>query len=210
MIQSTKQHDHVCHFAEKDLAAEKALEHAITTVMIIEWIQGWDQTKTLLITFKEPFGLQKCAYVPLVCKSSFSAHKFTTVIEAFVMLPSAFQIIPRDNETRSTLMYKYIIHEDSVPVNNNNVIQEDTYEWALKSWSQCSRPCAGGMPLSITVKHKKVYTHCLLMLPNKVNFIELKLDVSGVIRKQCVIVNLFLFFLVHAFSYPCLCYLLLP
>uniref|UniRef100_A0A4W5L9S7 Uncharacterized protein n=1 Tax=Hucho hucho TaxID=62062 RepID=A0A4W5L9S7_9TELE len=41
-------------------------------------------------------------------------------------------------------MYKYIIHEDSVPVNNNNVIQEDTYEWALKSWSQCSRPCAGG------------------------------------------------------------------
>lgn len=42
-------------------------------------------------------------------------------------------------------MYKYIIHEDSVPVNNNNVIQEDTYEWALKSWSQCSRPCAGGV-----------------------------------------------------------------
>ncbi|XP_026884315.2 A disintegrin and metalloproteinase with thrombospondin motifs 3 [Electrophorus electricus] len=53
-------------------------------------------------------------------------------------------IIPKDNETRSTLMYKYIIHEDLVPVNNNNVIQEDTYEWALKSWSQCSRPCAGG------------------------------------------------------------------
>ncbi|XP_057183994.1 A disintegrin and metalloproteinase with thrombospondin motifs 3 isoform X2 [Triplophysa rosa] len=53
-------------------------------------------------------------------------------------------IIPKDNETRSTLMYKYIIHEDSVPINNNNVIQEDTYEWALKSWSQCSKPCAGG------------------------------------------------------------------
>ncbi|XP_059406185.1 A disintegrin and metalloproteinase with thrombospondin motifs 3 isoform X2 [Carassius carassius] len=53
-------------------------------------------------------------------------------------------IIPKDNETRSTLMYRYIIHEDSVPLNNNNVIQEDTYEWALNSWSQCSRPCAGG------------------------------------------------------------------
>ncbi|XP_062307164.1 A disintegrin and metalloproteinase with thrombospondin motifs 3 isoform X1 [Osmerus eperlanus] len=53
-------------------------------------------------------------------------------------------IIPKDNETRSTLMYKYIIHEDSVPINNNNVIQDDTFEWALKSWSQCSRPCAGG------------------------------------------------------------------
>lgn len=44
-------------------------------------------------------------------------------------------------------MYKYIIHEDSVPVNNNNVIQEDTYEWALKSWSPCSKPCAGGNAL---------------------------------------------------------------
>ncbi|XP_066566722.1 A disintegrin and metalloproteinase with thrombospondin motifs 3 isoform X3 [Amia ocellicauda] len=54
-------------------------------------------------------------------------------------------IIPRDNETRSTLTYRYIIHEDSVPtISSNNVIQEDAYEWALKSWSQCSRPCAGG------------------------------------------------------------------
>uniref|UniRef100_A0AAQ5YVN1 ADAM metallopeptidase with thrombospondin type 1 motif, 3 n=1 Tax=Amphiprion ocellaris TaxID=80972 RepID=A0AAQ5YVN1_AMPOC len=58
--------------------------------------------------------------------------------------PVVVLIIPRDNETRSTLMYKYIIHEDSVPVNNNNVIQEDTYEWALKSWSPCSKLCAGG------------------------------------------------------------------
>ncbi|XP_041644478.1 A disintegrin and metalloproteinase with thrombospondin motifs 3 isoform X2 [Cheilinus undulatus] len=58
--------------------------------------------------------------------------------------PVVVLIVPRDNETRSTLMYKYIIHEDSVPVNNNNVIQEDTYEWALKSWSPCSKPCAGG------------------------------------------------------------------
>lgn len=60
-----------------------------------------------------------------------------------------WQIIPKDNETRTTLMYKYIIHEDSVPVNNNNVIQEDTYEWALKSWSPCSKPCAGGNNLRL-------------------------------------------------------------
>ncbi|KAM8885282.1 A disintegrin and metalloproteinase with thrombospondin motifs 3 isoform 2-T2 [Spinachia spinachia] len=58
--------------------------------------------------------------------------------------PVLVLIIPRDNETRSTLMYKYIIHEDSVPVNSNNVIQEDAYEWALKSWSPCSKPCAAG------------------------------------------------------------------
>ncbi|XP_048854752.1 A disintegrin and metalloproteinase with thrombospondin motifs 3 isoform X2 [Brienomyrus brachyistius] len=53
-------------------------------------------------------------------------------------------IIPQDNKTASTLMYKYIVHEDSIPVHHNNVIQEDIYEWALKNWSQCSRPCAGG------------------------------------------------------------------
>ncbi|CAI5784843.1 disintegrin and metalloproteinase with thrombospondin motifs 3 [Podarcis lilfordi] len=56
-------------------------------------------------------------------------------------------IIPRDNVTQSSLTYKYIIHEDSVPnVNSNNVLQEDldTFEWALKSWSQCSKPCGGG------------------------------------------------------------------
>ncbi|KAJ8005481.1 hypothetical protein DPEC_G00118410 [Dallia pectoralis] len=58
--------------------------------------------------------------------------------------PVVVLIIPDANETRFTLMYKYIIHEDSVPINSNNVIQEETYEWALKSWSQCSRPCAGG------------------------------------------------------------------
>ncbi|KAK2115830.1 A disintegrin and metalloproteinase with thrombospondin motifs 3 [Saguinus oedipus] len=56
-------------------------------------------------------------------------------------------IIPQENDTRSSLTYKYIIHEDSVPtINSNNVIQEelDTFEWALKSWSQCSKPCGGG------------------------------------------------------------------
>nr|XP_060635392.1 A disintegrin and metalloproteinase with thrombospondin motifs 3 [Anolis sagrei ordinatus] len=56
-------------------------------------------------------------------------------------------IIPQDNDTQSSLTYKYIIHEDSVPnVNSNNVLQEelDTFEWALKSWSQCSKACGGG------------------------------------------------------------------
>uniref|UniRef100_H3ASK2 ADAM metallopeptidase with thrombospondin type 1 motif 3 n=1 Tax=Latimeria chalumnae TaxID=7897 RepID=H3ASK2_LATCH len=56
-------------------------------------------------------------------------------------------IIPQDNDTRSSLTYKYIIHEDSLPtISNNNVLQEemDTFEWALKSWSQCSKPCGGG------------------------------------------------------------------
>ncbi|KAG8454217.1 hypothetical protein GDO86_000743 [Hymenochirus boettgeri] len=56
-------------------------------------------------------------------------------------------VIPQDNDTKSSLTYKYIIHEDSVPtISHNNVLQEesDTFEWALKSWSQCSKPCGGG------------------------------------------------------------------
>ncbi|XP_071411396.1 A disintegrin and metalloproteinase with thrombospondin motifs 3-like [Pithys albifrons albifrons] len=56
-------------------------------------------------------------------------------------------IIPRDNDTRCSLSYRYIIHEDSVPtIHSNNVLREDTdtFEWALKSWSQCSKPCGGG------------------------------------------------------------------
>ncbi|XP_029454608.1 A disintegrin and metalloproteinase with thrombospondin motifs 3 [Rhinatrema bivittatum] len=56
-------------------------------------------------------------------------------------------VIPQENDTKSSLTYKYIIHEDSVPtINNNNVLQEevDTFEWALKSWSPCSKACNGG------------------------------------------------------------------
>ncbi|KAJ7419834.1 A disintegrin and metalloproteinase with thrombospondin motif 2 [Pitangus sulphuratus] len=45
-----------------------------------------------------------------------------------------------------SLTYKYMIHEDSLNVDNNNVLEEDSvsYEWALKKWSQCSKPCGGG------------------------------------------------------------------
>ncbi|XP_053244492.1 A disintegrin and metalloproteinase with thrombospondin motifs 14 isoform X1 [Podarcis raffonei] len=57
-------------------------------------------------------------------------------------------VIPQEDESKSSLMYKYIIHEDLLPViGNNNVLLEemDTYEWALKSWSQCSKACGGGI-----------------------------------------------------------------
>uniref|UniRef100_A0A8B9DRQ9 ADAM metallopeptidase with thrombospondin type 1 motif 14 n=1 Tax=Anser cygnoides TaxID=8845 RepID=A0A8B9DRQ9_ANSCY len=58
-------------------------------------------------------------------------------------------VIPREEEeSRSSLMYRYIIHEDLLPmIGNNNVLLEemDSYEWALKSWSQCSKACGGGI-----------------------------------------------------------------
>lgn len=56
-------------------------------------------------------------------------------------------------------MYRYIIHEDLLPmIGNNNVLLEemDSYEWALKSWSQCSKACGGGNSLFITA-----YRACL-------------------------------------------------
>ncbi|MFT7807184.1 A disintegrin and metalloproteinase with thrombospondin motifs 14 [Arapaima gigas] len=55
---------------------------------------------------------------------------------------------PQEDDTKISLTYKYIIHEDLLPViTNNNVLlaELDTYEWALKSWSQCSKPCGGGV-----------------------------------------------------------------
>ncbi|XP_042624120.1 A disintegrin and metalloproteinase with thrombospondin motifs 14 isoform X1 [Cyprinus carpio] len=63
--------------------------------------------------------------------------------EAIVVL-----IVPQAEDTKISLSYKYIIHEDLLPViTNNNVLlaELDTYEWALKSWSQCSKPCGGGV-----------------------------------------------------------------
>ncbi|POI30778.1 hypothetical protein CIB84_005471, partial [Bambusicola thoracicus] len=54
-------------------------------------------------------------------------------------------VIPHGG-AKISLTYKYMIHEDSLNVDNNNVLEEDSvsYEWALKKWSQCSRPCGGG------------------------------------------------------------------
>ncbi|XP_055517825.1 A disintegrin and metalloproteinase with thrombospondin motifs 14 isoform X2 [Leucoraja erinacea] len=57
-------------------------------------------------------------------------------------------ISPQGEDAKSNLMYKYVIHEDLLPViGNNNVLLEETesYEWALKSWSQCSKACGGGI-----------------------------------------------------------------
>lgn len=55
------------------------------------------------------------------------------------------QVIP-EGDTRISLTYKYMIHEDSLNVDDNNVLEDDSasHEWALKKWSPCSKPCGGG------------------------------------------------------------------
>ncbi|XP_018420408.1 PREDICTED: A disintegrin and metalloproteinase with thrombospondin motifs 14 [Nanorana parkeri] len=62
--------------------------------------------------------------------------------------PIVILVVPQEDEPKSSLTYKYIIHEDLLPmIGNNNVLLEemDSYEWALKSWSQCSKACGGGI-----------------------------------------------------------------
>uniref|UniRef100_A0A8C5PY31 A disintegrin and metalloproteinase with thrombospondin motifs 2 n=1 Tax=Leptobrachium leishanense TaxID=445787 RepID=A0A8C5PY31_9ANUR len=51
-------------------------------------------------------------------------------------------VIPSGN-VKISLTYKYMIHEDYLNVRNNNVLEVE-YEWALKKWSHCSKPCGGG------------------------------------------------------------------
>ncbi|KAG8439149.1 hypothetical protein GDO86_005386 [Hymenochirus boettgeri] len=48
--------------------------------------------------------------------------------------------------SKISLTYKYIIHEDSLNVDSNNVVEDVVapYEWSLKKWSHCSKPCGGG------------------------------------------------------------------
>ncbi|XP_037660612.1 A disintegrin and metalloproteinase with thrombospondin motifs 14 [Choloepus didactylus] len=66
-------------------------------------------------------------------------------------LPEAIAVLllpPGDGGSRSSLAYKYVIHEDLLPlIGSNNVLLEetDTYEWALKSWAPCTKACGGGI-----------------------------------------------------------------
>uniref|UniRef100_A0A8C4QGA9 ADAMTS/ADAMTS-like Spacer 1 domain-containing protein n=1 Tax=Eptatretus burgeri TaxID=7764 RepID=A0A8C4QGA9_EPTBU len=59
------------------------------------------------------------------------------------------QISPSDNESKASVMYHYIIHQDTLPrVGSNNVLGSSgagDYEWALKAWSGCSVTCGGGL-----------------------------------------------------------------
>ncbi|XP_041948018.1 LOW QUALITY PROTEIN: A disintegrin and metalloproteinase with thrombospondin motifs 2 [Alosa sapidissima] len=48
--------------------------------------------------------------------------------------------------SKVTLSYKYILHEGLQSSIENNLLLEDTayFEWALRKWSHCSKPCGGG------------------------------------------------------------------
>ncbi|KAK5928730.1 hypothetical protein CesoFtcFv8_000308, partial [Champsocephalus esox] len=49
-------------------------------------------------------------------------------------------------ESKVMVSYKYIIPDGLQSSLESNLLQEDAifYEWALKKWSQCSKPCGGG------------------------------------------------------------------
>lgn len=77
-----------------------------------------------------------CSTFPSVCVTLPKKHSCPSL-----------QVNPQEEDAKISLTYKYIIHEDLLPlITNNNVLlaELDAYEWALKSWSQCSKPCGGG------------------------------------------------------------------
>ncbi|KAJ8276310.1 hypothetical protein COCON_G00080620 [Conger conger] len=49
-------------------------------------------------------------------------------------------------DSKVTLSYKYVIHEELQSSVESNALQDDSFyfEWALKKWSHCSKPCGGG------------------------------------------------------------------
>ncbi|CAK6982797.1 LOW QUALITY PROTEIN: A disintegrin and metalloproteinase with thrombospondin motifs 2-like [Scomber scombrus] len=49
-------------------------------------------------------------------------------------------------DSKVTVSYKYIIQDRLRSSLESNLLQEDAvfYEWALKKWSHCSKPCGGG------------------------------------------------------------------
>uniref|UniRef100_A0A3P8ZAB7 ADAM metallopeptidase with thrombospondin type 1 motif, 2 n=1 Tax=Esox lucius TaxID=8010 RepID=A0A3P8ZAB7_ESOLU len=55
-------------------------------------------------------------------------------------------LIRSHGDSKVTLSYKYILHEELQSSIESNLVQEDNnyFEWALKKWSHCSKPCGGG------------------------------------------------------------------
>nr|XP_055035395.1 A disintegrin and metalloproteinase with thrombospondin motifs 2 isoform X1 [Misgurnus anguillicaudatus] len=55
-------------------------------------------------------------------------------------------MVQSQSTSKVTLSYKYILPEDPLSSMENTLPQDDTvyFEWALKKWSHCSKPCGGG------------------------------------------------------------------
>jgi len=54
-------------------------------------------------------------------------------------------------DAKVTVSYKYVIQDRLLASLESNLLQEDAifYKWALKKWSQCSKPCGGGTQPSV-------------------------------------------------------------
>ncbi|MCI4386417.1 hypothetical protein PGIGA_G00062100 [Pangasianodon gigas] len=55
-------------------------------------------------------------------------------------------MVQSQGTSKVTLSYKYILPEDPSSSMENSLPQDDVvyFEWALKKWSHCSKPCGGG------------------------------------------------------------------
>ncbi|XP_051793849.1 A disintegrin and metalloproteinase with thrombospondin motifs 2-like [Acanthochromis polyacanthus] len=59
---------------------------------------------------------------------------------------SVLLMVRSHGDSKVTVSYKYIIQDRLCSSLESNLVQEDAvfYEWALKRWSHCSKPCGGG------------------------------------------------------------------
>nr|XP_046266471.1 A disintegrin and metalloproteinase with thrombospondin motifs 2 [Scatophagus argus] len=59
---------------------------------------------------------------------------------------SVLVMVNSHGDSKVTVSYKYIIQDRLRSSLESNLVQEDAifYEWALKKWSHCSKPCGGG------------------------------------------------------------------
>lgn len=66
-------------------------------------------------------------------------------------------------DSKVTVSYKYIIQNRLRSSLESNLLTEDAifYEWALKRWSHCSKPCGGGLDYR---QSQKQYAHCITMV----------------------------------------------
>ncbi|XP_077963245.1 A disintegrin and metalloproteinase with thrombospondin motifs 2 isoform X2 [Gasterosteus aculeatus] len=55
-------------------------------------------------------------------------------------------LVRSHGDSKLTVSYKYIIQDGLRSLLESNLLQDDGvfYEWALKKWSHCSKPCGGG------------------------------------------------------------------
>ncbi|KAI3374072.1 hypothetical protein L3Q82_022644, partial [Scortum barcoo] len=106
--------------------------------VVIEKGVAWEYSNTEEQEYIQTTGPLK--YGVLLMKSQNQGPPPTT---DFLRL---FHQVRSHGDSKVTVSYKYVIQDRLWSSLESNLVQEDAifYEWALKKWSHCSKPCGGG------------------------------------------------------------------